>query len=296
MSLQKSKADQPTLLLKTTGIKHSHNIASISKKTPAIFGKVTLVGAGPGDPDLLTVKALRCIEQSDVIIFDNLVSSEIRALFPAHSEALYVGKAKGAHSSTQDEINQLLIEKAQQGLNVCRLKGGDAFVFGRGSEEMLVLKGADIKVEIIPGITAAAGCSSYAGIPLTHRGLAQGCTFVTAHAEKELDIQWQALAKMNHTLVFYMGLSKVQLIETELQHAGLDKNTPVALIENGCCPEQRVITGTLAQLAALVTQHQVQSPALIMVGKVVSLSQQLQWLSDNKSIYDEIQDRLILSA
>ena len=282
--------------VKATGSQHPNNIRSIKQKHSHRFGKVALVGAGPGDPDLLTVKALRSIEQSDVIIFDNLVSEQIRALFPKHSETFYVGKAKGAHSSTQDEINQLLIEKAKLGLNICRLKGGDAFVFGRGGEEMLLLKKAGIKVEIIPGITAAAGCSSYAGIPLTHRGISQGCTFVTAHAEKELGIQWQALAKLNHTLVFYMGLSKAQLIETELLNAGLDKNTPVALIENGCCPEQRVITGTLKQLANLVIEQQVKSPALIMVGEVVSLSQQLQWVSDNTSVYDEIKNRVVLSA
>lgn len=283
-------------LLKTAASRYSNKIASIKQKISHTFGRVSLVGAGPGDPDLLTVKALRSIEQSDVIIFDNLVSEQIRALFPKHCEAIYVGKAKGAHSSTQDQINQLLIKKAKSGLNICRLKGGDAFVFGRGGEEMLLLKEAGIKVEIIPGITAAAGCSSYAGIPLTHRGLSQGCTFVTAHAEKKLDIQWQALAKLNHTLVFYMGLSKAHLIETQLQKAGLDKNTPVALIENGCCPEQRVITGSLAQLAHLVTEQQVKSPALILVGEVVSLSEQLQWINDNTSIYDEVKEPMVLSA
>lgn len=289
MGLQKIKA------VKEAGSRHLNNIRSI-KHNARRSGKVALVGAGPGDPDLLTLKALRSIEQSDVIIFDNLVSKEIRELFPVNSETLYVGKAKGAHSSTQDEINQLLVEKASQGLNVCRLKGGDAFVFGRGSEEMLFLKAADIKVEIIPGITAAAGCGSYAGIPLTHRGLSQGCTFVTAHAEKELGIHWQALAKLKHTLVFYMGLSKAQLIERELQNAGLDKNTPVALIENGCCPEQRVITGVLEDLAKLVSEQQVKSPALIMVGKVVSLSAQLQWINDNSPVYAEFEDNVFLSA
>lgn len=293
MSLYKIKAVKT---VKATDSQYSNNVSSIKQKSSCSFGKVALVGAGPGDPDLLTVKALRSIEQADVIIFDNLVSEAIRELFPVHSETLYVGKAKGAHSSTQDEINQLLIEKAKLGLNICRLKGGDAFVFGRGGEEMLLLKEQGIKVEIIPGITAAAGCSSYAGIPLTHRGLSQGCTFVTAHAEKELGIQWQALAKLKHTLVFYMGLSKAQLIETELQNAGLDKNTPVALIENGCCPEQRVITGTLKQLANLAIEQQVKSPALIMVGEVVSLSQQLQWINDNTSVYDKVKERLILSA
>ncbi|MGF1761861.1 uroporphyrinogen-III C-methyltransferase [Aliivibrio kagoshimensis] len=251
----------------------SDNVAAIT------YGTVHLVGAGPGDPELLTIKALNQIQNSDVIIYDNLVSEEIRALMPSSAESIYVGKAKGCHSSTQDEINQLIIYKAKQGLSVCRLKGGDAFVFGRGAEEMLALKKQNIDVMITPGITAAAGCSSYAGIPLTHRGLSQGCTFVTAHAEKELDINWQALANLQHTLVFYMGLSKSNMIETRLMAEGLASSTPVALIENGCCPQQRVITGTLSQLSSLVSRHQVKSPALIMVGEVVSLADQLQWFS-----------------
>ncbi len=195
-----------------------------------------------------------------------------------------MGKKKGQHSFTQIQINQLLIDKAQQGLNICRLKGGDAFVFGRGGEEMLQLKAMDIAVDLVPGITAAAGCSSYAGIPLTHRGLAQGCTFITAHAEKELAVQWSALTGLQHTLVFYMGLSKAALIECELLKAGMPSSTPVAFIENGCCPEQRVITSTLDQLASLVSLHQIQSPALIVVGKVVALAEQLQWVGQQSSI------------
>ncbi|MFT6986688.1 MAG: uroporphyrin-III C-methyltransferase [Psychromonas sp.] len=249
--------------------------AALSKlKNRSQLGMVSLVGAGPGDPDLLTLKALRVIEQADVIVYDNLVSHEIRALFPHATESIYVGKIKGAHSYNQSKINQLLIDKSRQGLTVCRLKGGDPFVFGRGGEEMLLLKEQGIDVQIVPGITAAAGCSSYAGIPLTHRGLAQGCTFITGHAEKELAIKWHALAELDHTLVFYMGLSKAALIEKELLQAGLAKNTPVALIENGCCPEQRVITGSLSELASLVVLHQIKSPSLIMVGKVVALVQQ----------------------
>lgn len=265
------------------GIRSTNNITAFNKVNHAL-GDVYLVGAGPGDPDLLTIKALKVIQKTDVIVFDNLVSQEIRALFPTTSELIYVGKRKGAHSYTQADINQLLIEKSQQGLSVCRLKGGDAFVFGRGGEEMLLLKEQGIEVQIVPGITAAAGCSSYAGIPLTHRGLAQGCTFVTAHGEKELDIQWQCLAKLNHTLVFYMGLSKAKMIETELIAAGMNLEMPIAIIEKGCCPEQRVITGTIKQLASLVIQHQMKSPSLIMVGEVVSLSKQLQWVKSQKSV------------
>ena len=259
-------------------------ISSIKQNRCHANGFVSLVGAGPGDPDLLTIKALRILQSADVIVFDNLVSPQIRQLFPQQAKTIYVGKAKGNHSLTQTQINQLLIANAKQGLHVCRLKGGDAFVFGRGSEEMLALKQQSIQVEVIPGITAASGCASYAGIPLTHRGLSQGCTFVTAHAEKTLDIKWQALAQLDHTLIFYMGLSKAELIEKQLIEAGLDENTPVAFIENGCCPEQRVITGTLAQLAMLVGKHQIKSPSLIMVGKVVALTKQLQWVNQQSSI------------
>ncbi|MEH6451833.1 MAG: uroporphyrinogen-III C-methyltransferase [Psychromonas sp.] len=264
----------------TNSSSFSSKIRSINEHSPANYGLVSLVGAGPGDPELLTVKALRIIQTADVIIFDNLVSKKIRQLFPKETETIYVGKAKGNHSLTQTQINQLLMNKAKKGLDVCRLKGGDAFIFGRGGEEMLTLKKQSISVQIVPGITAATGCASYAGIPLTHRGLSQGCTFVTAHAEKTLDIKWKALAQLDHTLIFYMGLSKAQLIQTQLIQAGLDENTEVALIENGCCEQQRVITGKLNQLAALVIKEQVQSPSLIMIGKVVALSQQLQWFNE----------------
>ena len=246
-------------------------------------GSVSLVGAGPGDPDLLTIKALRTIQTADLIIFDSLVSDEIRNLFPKGTPTQYVGKRKNQPSIKQTDINTLLIESAKSGLNVCRLKGGDAFIFGRGSEEMLELKNAEIKVEVVPGITAASGCSSYAGIPLTHRGLSQGCTFVTGHAESKLGVNWQALAQLDHTLIFYMGLSKASLIEENLMAGGLDKNTPVAFIENGCKPEQRIISGTLQQLSQLVTSHNIQSPALIMIGKVVALSEQLQWLERSEN-------------
>ena len=254
-----------------------------NKNTSMRKGRVSLVGAGPGDPDLLTIKALRVIQTVDLIVFDSLVSDEIRDLFPKNTKTQYVGKRKNQPSVKQSEINALLIESAKSGLNVCRLKGGDAFVFGRGSEEMLELKNADIKVEVVPGITAASGCSSYAGIPLTHRGLSQGCTFVTAHADKKLGINWKALAQLDHTLIFYMGLSKATLIEEQLIAGGLDKNTPVAFIENGCKPEQRIISGKLQQLSQLVTRHNIQSPALIMIGKVVALSEQLQWLENSEN-------------
>ncbi len=251
--------------------------ASQDTLSKAASGRVVLVGAGPGDPDLLTLKALRVIQTADIILYDRLVSRDIRALFPATTSALYVGKSKGHHCVPQAELNQLLIDKAQAGLTVCRLKGGDAFVFGRGAEEMLALKQAGIPVDVVPGITAASGCSAYAGIPLTHRSVAQGCTFVTGHAEKTLDIDWASLAELKHTLVFYMGLSSASAIQNNLLANGLVETTPVALIENGCCDNQRVITGTLNTFVELIATETVQSPALIVIGDVVALANDLAW-------------------
>lgn len=239
-------------------------------------GYVSLVGAGPGDPDLLTIKALRCITHCDVVVYDRLVSTEITQLIPDGIERIYVGKAKGKHSVPQSETNQLLIELARQGKHVCRLKGGDAFVFGRGGEELLQLHQAGIYADVVPGITAASGCTTYAGIPLTHRGLSQGATFVTAHAEKELSINWQALASLNHTLVFYMGLSKVGVISQSLCQHGLSRQTPVAIIENGCTPKQRVFIAGLDTIEKTIQGQGVKSPALIVV-EVVTLAAELNW-------------------
>ena len=250
-------------------------------------GQVALVGAGPGDPELLTIKALKIIKNSDFILYDRLVSKEILELFPRKTPAMYVGKQKSNHSIPQEELNELLVAKARQGLNVCRLKGGDAFVFGRGGEEMLQLKKAGIEVEVVPGITAASGCTSYSGIPLTHRGISQGCTMITAHGEKELNLNWEQLAKVDHTLVFYMGLSKSQLICSQLQRHGMPVNTPVALIENGCCPQQRVVIGQLQELPRLIERENVQSPALIVVGEVVNLADELAWFANAE--HNEIQ-------
>ena len=238
-------------------------------------GKVWLVGAGPGDADLLTVKALRIINSADVIFYDYLVSAEIRALFPKHIPSHYVGKAKNQHSIAQDDLNQLLVSQALAGLNVCRLKGGDPFVFGRGGEELLELREAGIEAEVVPGITSASGCSTYAEIPLTHRGLSQGCTFVTGHAEKSLDINWSALAQLNHTLVFYMGLTRADLIASQLIAGGLDDSTPVAIIENGCRSNQRDIITILKDFPEAVMREQVASPALIIIGKVVGMKEKL---------------------
>lgn len=246
-------------------------------------GKVWLVGAGPGDADLLTVKALKAINAADVIFYDQLVSEEICALFPKNTPALYVGKVKNNHSIPQDDLNQLLVNQAQLGLNVCRIKGGDPFVFGRGGEELLELRNAGVEAEVIPGITSASGCTTYADIPLTHRGIAQGCTFVTGHAEKTLDVNWNALAQLNHTLVFYMGLTRASEISDNLLAGGLAADTPVAIIENGCRKDQRNVISTVADFPTDVLREKVKSPALIVVGKVVGLREQLQveaWINE----------------
>lgn len=238
------------------------------------IGKVWIVGAGPGDPELLTLRAYNAIRSADLILFDHLVSEEIRALFPRAVPAFYVGKRKGEHSIEQKHLNALLIEKAREGLTICRLKGGDPFVFGRGGEELLALLKEGVNAEVVPGITAASGCSASAGIPLTHRGVAQGCTFVTGHGEKDLNIDWQALVSVKHTLVFYMGLSRATLISESLIGHGMAPNTPAAVVENGCRHNQRVLTGDLNRLAHIISENNVQSPALIVVGDVVSLANQ----------------------
>lgn len=237
-------------------------------------GKVWIVGAGPGDADLLTVRAHKVICSADLVLVDHLVSDEIRQLFPQGIPVIYVGKRKGAHSISQKELNALMIKNARSGKRICRLKGGDPFVFGRGGEELLALLKAGVDAEVVPGITAASGCSTYAGIPLTHRGLAQGCTFVTGHGERDLNVNWGALARINHTLVFYMGLSRAGLIAEQLTLSGMAVNTPVAVIENGCRDNQRVLVGGLSQLTSMIRNNKVVSPALIVVGEVVSLSEQ----------------------
>jgi len=251
--------------------------------------KAYLVGAGPGASDLLTIKALRVIQSSEVILYDNLVSKEIRSLFPAGSKKIFVGKRKNCHSVPQQHLNQLMIQLVRKGQSVCRLKGGDPFVFGRGSEEMIALHQAGVEAEIVPGITAASGCSGYAGIPLTHRGVSQGCTLVTGHAEKDLTINWSALAKLDHTLVFYMGLSQTRNISTHLINHGLSADTPCALIEKGSQADQTVVVTTLKSLHQSAKSNQLESPTLIVVGEVVSLSTQLQWFNLAKEFE---QDRL----
>lgn len=260
----------------------SGQLDSVANVRAPKTGKVFLVGAGPGDAELLTVKALRIIQSADIIFYDYLVSPDIRALFPKNTPAIYVGKAKNQHSIAQEDLNQLLVQQALAGLTVCRIKGGDPFVFGRGGEELMELRSAGIESEVIPGITSASGCSTYADIPLTHRGISQGCTFVTGHAEKSLDVNWSALAQLNHTLVFYMGLTRAGDITRELLNAGMSANTPVAIIENGCRKNQRNIITELHDLPDAVAREQVQSPALIVVGQVVKLKSELELVAERQ--------------
>ncbi|WP_432455156.1 MULTISPECIES: uroporphyrinogen-III C-methyltransferase [unclassified Agarivorans] len=245
-------------------------------------GFVSLVGAGPGDPELLTVKAVKRIRCADVIVYDRLVSQEILDLASPTAEMVYVGKKLDHHFVPQAEINQILVEQATLGKHVVRLKGGDPFIFGRGGEELQALAEATIRYEVVPGITAAVGCTAYAGIPLTHRDHAQSVQFITGHLKQHgEDIDWPSLAHANHTLVFYMGLKQCPQIQANLLSNGLAASTACAIIERGATPQQRVFTGCLAQLAELAAQAE--SPSLIVVGSVTKLHQQLGWFKPELS-------------
>ncbi len=242
-------------------------------------GEVALVGAGPGDPELLTVKALSYLQQADVVLYDYLVSDDIMALIPTETILVCVGKRAGHHSVPQEKTNQLLVDFARQGYRVVRIKGGDPFMFGRGGEELEVLFEAGVKFQIVPGITAAAGATAYAGIPLTHRDYAQSALFVTGHLKAQAeDLDWSTLARGQQTLVIYMGLSNAAAIAEQLQQHGRDANTPVAIIERGTQTSQKVRIGTLQTLPSLAIQAQ--SPALIVVGEVVALADKLHWFGE----------------
>ena len=254
--------------------------------------KVYLVGTGPGDPDLLTVKALRLLQNADVVIYDRLVSEAILEQIPSGVSRIYVGKKTGNHTLPQDEINQLLINVSEGKRSIVRLKGGDPFVFGRGSEEALLLAKHSIEFEVVPGITAASACTAYAGIPLTHRGLAQGVQIVTGHSQKDLplELDWKALADVNKTIVIYMGLANIDLITHELIAAGLPIDTPAAAIQNGTTTCQRRVLSTLSMLASDSKAANIQAPVIFVIGKVVSLANSLDWFVCDEGIAEEAND------
>lgn len=243
-------------------------------------GLVSLVGAGPGDPDLLTLRALKLIKNADAIVYDRLVSQSILKLCNPDAEFIYAGKAKSDHALPQDAINGLLVQLAGKHKNVIRLKGGDPFIFGRGGEEIEELADQNIKFQVVPGITAASGCAAFSGIPLTHRDHAQSCIFVTGHLrDGEFNLNWQELMDPRQTIVVYMGLSGIDQICKSLVHHGRSADTPAALIERGTDPEQQVLSGTLQNLSQLVEDNHVAAPTLLIIGSVVTLRDKLDWFN-----------------
>lgn len=255
-------------------------------------GKVWLVGAGPGDPGLLTLRAVEALQQAQAVVYDRLVSEavmqRVKAEFAPGAQLYFAGKSCERKTMPQEEMNQLLVQLARQGLRVVRLKGGDPFFFGRGGEEALALKAAHIPFEIIPGITSAQGCAAYAGIPLTHRGLAAGVRYITGHRtesqkDEPLNLNWPGLADPDTTLVVYMGLANLAVIAEKLVQHGLPPGFPAAAISHGTTPAQRVLLSTLSELAADVAKAQLGSPVLVVIGKVAKLPEELAWFAETSA-------------
>ncbi|QDF66138.1 uroporphyrinogen-III C-methyltransferase [Shewanella sp. SNU WT4] len=256
-----------------------NDVVSLAYAT-ATPGLVSIVGAGPGDPDLLTIKALRTLQQADTVLFDALVSDDILALIPSTTERILVGKRSGLHSATQAEINQLLITKAYTRRHVVRLKGGDPFIFGRGGEECLSLKAAGVPYQVVPGITAASGAAAYAGIPLTHREMARSVSFITGHTLNDDVSRWQEYRSAQMTLVIYMGVEKAATIAANLIAAGRDANTAAIFVANASRHNQTLHPCSLAQLAA-DSVRDIPMPALLIIGEVTRLASELKWFEGN---------------
>lgn len=253
-------------------------LAGLDAEKSAPCGEVYLVGAGPGDPDLLTFRALRLMQKADVVVYDNLVSNAIVEMTRRDAARIFVGKARDNHTLPQQDINQLLVMLAQEGKRVVRLKGGDPFIFGRGGEEIETLAGFGIPFQVVPGITSASGVSAYAGIPLTHRDYAQSVIFMTGHTKDgKVDLDWEALCRPGQTAVIYMGLGNLAAICSQLMVHGLSSDWPAAVVMNGTQPDQKVVTGTLQTLAERVAAAQLKSPSLIIIGEVVKLRDKLAW-------------------
>lgn len=253
-------------------------LPDLPSRGPAVPGTVYLVGAGPGDPELLTLRALRLINEADVLVYDHLVSDAILALANPQAERIYAGKQRGNHAVPQEALNQMLVRLGRTGRRVVRLKGGDPYTFGRGGEEVETLKENGVPFEVVPGITAAAGVAAYAGIPLTHRNHAQACVFVTGHLKDgSMNLDWPGLARRRQTVVIYMGLNGLAYLCEQLIAHGLPPDWPAAIVQQGTTPNQRTVTGTLATLPQLAVAASLKAPTLIVVGEVVTLRDKLSW-------------------